>query len=60
MPLTAGEWVVGEDRLLQPFLLTNATPLAAAELTYLDYAGNGNGVYDVGDLRAWLQRHEGS
>lgn len=60
VPLTAGEWVVGEDRLLQPFLLTNATPLGAAELTYLDYAGNGNGVYDVGDLRAWLQRHEGS
>jgi M6 family metalloprotease-like protein len=56
VPLTAGAWLVGEDRLLQPFLETGATPLAAAELTYLDYVGNGNGVYDVGDLRAWLQR----
>ncbi len=60
VPLTAGEWIVGEDRLLQLFLGTDAEPLGAAELTYLDYAGNGNGVYDVGDLRAWLRRHEGS
>jgi M6 family metalloprotease-like protein len=59
VPLTAGEWIVGEDRLLQSFLRTGAVPLGAAELTYLDYAGNGNGVYDVGDLRAWLQRREG-
>jgi M6 family metalloprotease-like protein len=55
VPLTAGEWLVGEDRLLQSFLRSDVQPLTPGELTYLDYVGNGNGIYDVGDLRAWLR-----
>jgi hypothetical protein len=31
------------------------TVLSAAELAYLDEIGNGNGSFDVGDFRAWLQ-----
>lgn len=34
------------------------TTLSASELEYLDEIGNGNGSFDVGDFRAWLQ-HEG-
>ena len=30
--------------------------LSASELDYLDEIGNGNGRFDVGDFRAWLQR----
>jgi len=30
--------------------------LSASELDYLDEIGNGNGSFDVGDFRAWLQR----
>ncbi|MDP2957124.1 MAG: M6 family metalloprotease domain-containing protein [Longimicrobiales bacterium] len=56
VPLTAGQWVVGDDRLLQAFLRSGAAPLTAGELTYLDFGGNGNGRYDVGDLRAQLRR----
>ncbi len=44
------------DRLLEPFLGTAATPLTVAEQEYLDTVGNGNGRYDVGDLRAYLKR----
>ena len=53
--LAAQEWLVGEDRLLQPFLRSSAQPLTSVESAYLDQAGNGNGRYDVGDLRAWLR-----
>lgn len=56
VPLTAGQWLPGEARLLQPFLRSSAELLSAGELTYLDFVGNGNGRYDVGDLRAWLRR----
>ena len=28
--------------------------LAPDELDYIDFVGNGNGRFDVGDLRAWL------
>jgi M6 family metalloprotease-like protein len=56
IPLMAGAWQVGEDRLLQPFLGSAATPLTAGERSYLDFAGNGNGRYDVGDLRARLRQ----
>ena len=57
--LTAGPWVVSEDRLLQHFLKSAAPPLSSVETSYLDYVGNGNGRYDVGDLRAWLRSHPG-
>jgi M6 family metalloprotease-like protein len=58
--LTATEWLAGEDQLVQPFLLSEAQPLTSSELLYLDASGNGNGQYDVGDLRAWLRTHPGS
>lgn len=44
------------DRLVQPFVQNGEAPLSAAELSYLDRVGNGNGSYDVGDLRAYLKR----
>jgi len=59
-PLTAEEWLVGDDRLVQPFLLSDAQPLTSPERLYLDASGNGNGQYDVGDLRAWLRTHPGA
>jgi M6 family metalloprotease-like protein len=59
VPMTAGAWAVGEDRLLQSFLKSSVEPLSAAETSYLDAVGNGNGRYDVGDLRAWLRAHPG-
>ena len=42
--------------LVHDFLGTTATPLTAEEREYLDLYGNGNGQYDVGDLRAYLKR----
>jgi len=42
--------------LLEPFLGTGATPPTEEEETYLDSHGNGNGQFDVGDLRAYLKR----
>ena len=47
---------LASERLLQPFLLSPAEPLTSEERTYLDRVGNGNGQYDVGDLRAYLRR----
>ena len=54
--LATTEWVVAEERLLQAFLRSGASPLGSAEAAYLDEVGNRNGRYDVGDLRAWLRR----
>jgi immune inhibitor A len=48
-------WTVGLDALLQRFLVSGADPLTPGELDYLDTLGNGNGGYDVGDLRKWLR-----
>jgi M6 family metalloprotease-like protein len=58
--LATTPWVVAEDRLLQGFLRSKAAPLNALEAAYLDGVGNGNGRYDVGDLRAWLRRAAGA
>jgi immune inhibitor A len=49
------DWVVGVAELLQGFLQSSADPLTPGELAYLDEVGNGNGRYDVGDLRKWLR-----
>ncbi len=50
------EWTVPETTsLLQSFLQSDAEPLTAGELDYLDSVGNRNGRYDVGDLRKWLR-----
>ncbi len=42
--------------LAAPWLLTG-TPLTLEQSLYLDRAGNGNGRYDLGDLRAWVLSH---
>lgn len=55
LPLATGPLVVEERRLLQAFLRSSASPLTTAERGYLDYVGNRNGFYDVGDLRARLR-----
>lgn len=44
------------SKLLQSFLSTATAPLSSEEVEYLDAKGNGNGLYDVGDLRAYLKR----
>lgn len=47
-------------RLLSPLLLDGANPLLVAEEKFLDELNNRNGRYDVGDLRAYLQRSAGA
>lgn len=42
--------------LTQPLLASWATPLTQEEEAFLDTWGNGNGIYDVGDFRAYLRR----
>lgn len=49
--------VVSLERLLEPFVANNATPLTSEDRDYLDSVGNDNGRYDIGDLRRYLQRH---
>lgn len=44
------------DLLASPFLGDASAP-SALELEFLDRAGNGNGTYDLGDLRAYLLSH---
>lgn len=48
-------WTVPLDRLLRPFLRDDGETPSPPELEYLDERGNGNGTYDVGDLRRWLR-----
>jgi hypothetical protein len=36
-------------------LLTGTSVLASTELAYLDFIGNGNGRFDVGDFLAWVR-----
>jgi hypothetical protein len=47
---------VAEQDLLHAFLNGGSGPLSPVEVEYLDGHGNGNGGYDVGDLRAYLKR----
>jgi len=44
------------ERLLAPLLLDETNPLLDVEQQFLDELNNQNGHYDVGDLRAYLQR----
>lgn len=45
------------SRLLERFTgAQTGNPLTADEIEYVDRIGNGNGSYDVGDLRAYLRR----
>jgi len=54
LTLTVTAPAIALARLLAPLLRDGAPPLADAERAYLDRAGNANGAYDVGDLRAYL------
>jgi len=54
--LTLSTVAISRSRLLTPFLFNVAAPLTVAEEEYLDRFGNRNGRFDVGDLRAYMQR----
>ncbi|MFQ6047355.1 MAG: M6 family metalloprotease domain-containing protein [Gemmatimonadales bacterium] len=54
--LTLSTVALALERALEPFLLNGAEPLIQTEIDFLDSIGNGNGRYDVGDLRAYLGR----
>jgi hypothetical protein len=47
---------ISRASLAQTFLGTTGAGLTPEEIEYLDSHGNGNGQYDVGDLRAYLKR----
>jgi hypothetical protein len=36
-------------------LLGPATPLNADQIRYLDFLGNNNGIFDIGDFLAWVK-----
>jgi immune inhibitor A len=48
--------VIPTPSLLQGFLRSTSLPLTEEEEGYLDSKGNGNGQFDVGDLRTYLRR----
>ena len=48
--------LIGTTVLAAPFLFQPGS-LTASQERYLDRAGNGNGSYDLGDLRAYLLAH---
>src|SRR5690606_28442501 len=41
-------------RAATPFLLQGGEGLTEAEAAFLDRNGNGDGLYDLGDFRAWV------
>lgn len=47
---------ISTERLVASLLLDEANALTAGEERFLDERNNGNGRYDVGDLRAYFQR----
>jgi immune inhibitor A len=47
---------IPRSRLVQGFLGAPGPGVSSEEADYLDSRGNGNGGYDVGDLRAYLKR----
>lgn len=54
--VTLSSFAIPRSRLAQSFLGTLEAGLSQEEVGYLDSHGNGNGQYDVGDLRAYLYR----
>jgi M6 family metalloprotease-like protein len=52
--IRVGPPVIGMDRLTGPFLDTGVGP-TQLQRNFLDRLGNGNGAYDVADLRAFLR-----
>jgi M6 family metalloprotease-like protein len=51
VPVLATEAVIDQ-------LLLGGTYLSEAEIFYLDFHGNQNGIVDVGDVLAWIDRNE--
>ena len=49
---------VAIEVLTGPFLLTGGAP-TGPQLAYLDWGGNRNGIYDLGDLRAFVLANPG-
>jgi hypothetical protein len=45
---------IADERLMQFLVGSSADTLRTVEARFLDSAGNANGSYDVGDLRAYL------
>jgi M6 family metalloprotease-like protein len=56
--LQVSEPVFPVRQLASPFLLTNV-PMSEVQVRFLDRVGNENGIYDLGDLRAWVLAHPG-
>jgi M6 family metalloprotease-like protein len=56
LPVRVGPWTPEEDGLLGGLVEAQPVALDREERAYLDFLGNRNGRYDVGDLRAWLRR----
>ncbi len=52
--------VVASAPLLAPMMGNAGGPLSADERAALDYFGNRNGAYDMGDLRSYLRYRPGS
>jgi hypothetical protein len=56
LTLDVAEPVLSPDQLASPFL-TVGRPLDVNQRRFLDRQGNGDGGYDLGDLRAWVLAH---
>lgn len=56
LELSVEEPVLGLPSLAAPFLEGGSPPTAAQE-AYLDWGGNRNTAYDIGDFRAYVQAH---
>jgi len=54
--LEVGDPPVPVETLASPFLLTGGV-LSPALRTFMDNEGNGNGIYDLGDFRAFVLRN---
>lgn len=50
-------WATDAQTLVQGFLDPEAAGPTEGERRHLDVEGNGNGRYDVGDFRGWLNRN---
>jgi len=54
--LEVGEFVMTTLRAVTAFVSNGAIPLNPGEAQLMDTQGNQNGMYDIGDLRAFLYR----
>lgn len=50
-------WTPTDASLMRLFLQSEGEALTPGELLHMDEAGNDNGQYDVGDLRAWFREN---